>query len=99
METREETVAEMVVEQTEEQVDDAEDDADNCQAVPLKDDAKEPEIVGETELVPFLCWKLTKEKRKKVLLSCALYFGFFALVRNITSPIPYFTLRIILALG
>ena len=81
METQEETVAEIAVEKTEQEVDDVDDDISNGQDAPLKDDAIEPEIVENKELVPFLCWEITKQKRRKIFLTCALYFGFFALVR------------------
>ena len=88
METQEDATAEITVEKPEEEVekpeeevDDAEDDIGNDQEAPLKDDAVKSEIEAKKELVPFLCWEVTKEKRKKICLSCALYFGFFALVR------------------
>ena len=80
-ETQEETAAEMSVEKTEQEVDDADDDISNGQDAPLKDDAIEPEIVGNKELVPFLFWEIT-QKRRKIFLTCALYFGIFALVKS-----------------
>ena len=80
-ETQEETAAEMSVEKTEQEIDDADDDISNGQDAPLKDDAIEPEIVGNKELVPFLCWEIT-QKRRKIFLTCALYFGIFALVKS-----------------
>ena len=81
METQEETAAEMAVEKTEDEMENIDDDISNGQDAPLKDDAVEPEIVDNKQLVPFLCWEITKEKRRKIFLTCALYFGFFALVR------------------
>ena len=81
METQEETAAEMSVEKTGQEADDPDDDISNGQDAPLKDDAIELEIVGNEELVPFLCWEIT-QRRRKIFLTCALYFGIFALVES-----------------
>ena len=84
METQEETAAEMSVEKTEQEIDDADDDISNGQDAPLKDDAIEPEIVGNKELVPFLCWEIT-QKRRKIFLLCAVFWNLCT--GKITSPI------------
>ena len=57
-----------------------EDELENGQAEPLKESDKENEPKEDKEFIPFLCWKIEKQNKKKIIKSIVLYFGFFALV-------------------
>ena len=84
----------------EEKIEDANDDNnddnvnenDSSAAEPLKEPAAVPKgKPGDEneEKVPFLCWRVTKRKRKKIILTLILYFGFFALVSKVCTTTMY----------
>ena len=44
----------------------------------------ENEDEKEEEEVSFLCWRVTKQKRRKIILTLTLYLGVFAVVRLVS---------------
>ena len=68
------------------EIEDTNDNNDNGPDEPLKEPASKPEGKNKDEnkeKVPFLCWRMTRQKRRKVIVTLILYVGFFALVRSL----------------
>ena len=76
------TIQEIPIEKpTGDEVNPEEDEIENGQAEPLKE--PENEVEEDKEIIPFLCWKIEKQTRPKIIKSVILYFGFFSLVGDI----------------